>query len=104
MTTTSYAVTGLSCHYCMAEMMEQVRALAGVTGVAVDLVTDGPSAVLVTAGPGAVVGQLEETLGEAGFGLAGGWPGRRHGGVPALGGPHGSSKTSSNTNLGGVSS
>ena len=48
MTRTSYAVEGLTCGYCIGEVMEHVRALVGVTGVAVDLVRDGSSPVVVT--------------------------------------------------------
>lgn len=47
MTTTSCAVNGLTCGYCTAEVMEQVRELVGVTGVAVDLVTNGSAPVVV---------------------------------------------------------
>ena len=32
MTTTSYGVAGLTCGACIAEVMEHVRALVGVTG------------------------------------------------------------------------
>ena len=51
MTTTSYAVNGLTCGYCIAEVMQRVRELVGVTGVAVDLVKNGSSPVVVTSGP-----------------------------------------------------
>ena len=37
MPTTRYAVTGLTCGYCIAEVVEHVRDLVGVTGVSVDL-------------------------------------------------------------------
>lgn len=77
MTTTSYAVTGLTCGYCIAEVMERVWALAGVTRVAVDLVKDGPSPVLVSSGPAVRIGQVREVLGQAGFDLTGLWTGER---------------------------
>ena len=37
MTTARYTVTGLTCGYCIAEVMEHLRDLVGVTGVGVDL-------------------------------------------------------------------
>ena len=71
MTTASYAVTGMTCGYCMAEVMEHVRALVGVTGVAVDLVQDGPSPVVVTSGAVLRIARVREAVGEAGFDLTG---------------------------------
>lgn len=73
MTTTSYEVAGLTCGACIAEVMEHVRALAGVTGVAVELVRDGPSPVVVTAGPSVGIGEVRAAVGEAGFDLTGQW-------------------------------
>lgn len=73
MTTASYAVTGLTCGYCIAEVMEHVRALAGVTGVAVDLVRDGSSPLMVTSGPAVGIGEVRESLAETGFNLTGEW-------------------------------
>lgn len=43
----SYTVAGLTCGACIAEVMEAVRLLPGVTGVAVDLVIDGGSSLIV---------------------------------------------------------
>lgn len=77
MTTTSYAVTGLTCGFCIAEVMEHVRTVAGVTGVSVDLVTDGASPVMVTSGPSVGIGQVREALGETAFALTGEWTGAR---------------------------
>lgn len=42
-----YAVEGLTCGACLAEVMEAVRGLPQVTGVAVDLVVNGRSALMV---------------------------------------------------------
>ena len=77
MTTASYAVTGMPCGYCMAEVMEHIRALVGVTGVAVDLVQDGPSPVVVTSGAADRIARVREAVGEAGFDLTGEWTGQR---------------------------
>lgn len=76
MTTASYAVTGMTCGYCIAEVMEHIRDLAGVTGVAIDLVPDGPSPVVVTSGPAVRIASVRDAVGEAGFGLTGEWTGR----------------------------
>ncbi|WP_407343428.1 heavy-metal-associated domain-containing protein [Pengzhenrongella phosphoraccumulans] len=73
MTTASYAVTGMTCGYCMAEVMERIRALVGVTGVAVDLVRDGPSPVVVTSGVAVRIANVRAAVGEAGFDLTGEW-------------------------------
>jgi len=75
MTTARYAVTGLTCGFCVVEVMEHVRDLVGVTGVGVDLVKDGPSHVMVTSGPAVVIGQIREAVGAAGFDLTGEWAG-----------------------------
>lgn len=32
MTTASYAVTGMTCGYCLAKVKERIRALVGLTG------------------------------------------------------------------------
>lgn len=37
MTTTTYQVNGMTCGHCVASVTEEVSALAGVTGVDVDL-------------------------------------------------------------------
>jgi len=79
MTTTSYAVDGLTCGYCIAEVMEQVRELVGVTGVAVDLVKNGSSPVVVTSGPELEIDEVREVLDHAGFDLAGVWANERDG-------------------------
>jgi len=77
MTTTSYAVNGLTCGYCIAEVMEQVRELVGVTGVAVDLVKNGSSPVVVTSGPELEIDKIRDVLEHAGFDLAGVWANER---------------------------
>jgi len=105
MTTTRYAVTGLTCGYCIAEVMEHVRARVGVTGVAVDLVKDGPSPITVTSGPEVVIGQVREALGEAGFDLTGEWTGESEKGTArVLNGPSSGRSSDANMILGGVSS
>lgn len=105
MTTTSYAVTGLTCGDCIAEVLEHVRALVGVTAVAVELVRDGPSPVVVTSGPAVRIGQVREALGETGFDLTGEWTGERGSGTaPVVDSPGAGRGTAKNTNRGGLSS
>jgi copper chaperone CopZ len=48
MTTTTYAVTGMTCEHCVRAVTSELTDLAGVTGVSVDLVPDGESRVSVT--------------------------------------------------------
>lgn len=46
-TTTTYMVEGLTCPDCVAEVMEQVRSMPEVSGVAVELVRQGASPLFV---------------------------------------------------------
>jgi copper chaperone len=48
MTTTTYAVTGLTCEHCVRAVTTELTGLSGVTGVTIDLVPDGRSRVSVT--------------------------------------------------------
>jgi copper chaperone len=69
MTTAGYLVEGMTCHQCMAKVLEKVRALSGVTKVAMDLVAGGQSPLLVMSmtklGADVVRGAVES----AGFGF-----------------------------------
>jgi copper chaperone len=47
MTTSSYAVDGLTCAHCVAAVTEEISALDGVQSVTVELVATGTSTVLV---------------------------------------------------------
>jgi copper chaperone CopZ len=47
MTSTTYHVAGMTCEHCTRAVSAELRALAGVTGVTVDLVPGGASAVTV---------------------------------------------------------
>lgn len=71
MTTTRYAVEGLTCGDCIAEVLEHVHDVAGVTWVRVDLVRDGSSPVTVTSRTGVGIGKVRDAVGEAGFDLTG---------------------------------
>jgi copper chaperone len=48
MTTTTYAVTGMSCEHCVNAVTSELGGLGGVSAVTVDLVPDGSSQVTVT--------------------------------------------------------
>jgi copper chaperone len=46
--TTTYAVTGLTCQHCVAAVTEELTALDGVRAVSVDLAAGGTSTVTVS--------------------------------------------------------
>lgn len=71
MTTGTFVVEGLTCGSCLAEVLEELRALEGVTDIAVDLVKDGLSPVTLTSI--AVLGAVEvrAAVRRAGFLVAG---------------------------------
>ncbi len=71
MTTTRYDVKGLTCGDCLAQVLEHVHDVAGVTQVTVDLVRDGSSWVTVTSRSYVGLGQVRDAVGEAGFALTG---------------------------------
>ena len=48
MTTTTYAVTGMTCEHCVHAVTEELSGLEGVSRVSVDLVPGGNSRVTVT--------------------------------------------------------
>jgi copper chaperone len=69
MTTAIYAVEGLTCGYCMAEVLENVHSLSGVTDVAMDLVTDGQSPLTVMSMTKLGADAVREAVERAGFDL-----------------------------------
>jgi copper chaperone len=48
MISATYQVTGMTCEHCTRAVTDELMALAGVTGVTVDLVPGGTSAVTVS--------------------------------------------------------
>ena len=48
MASATYRVTGMTCGHCVRAVSAELTGLAGVTGVSVDLVPGGTSAVTVT--------------------------------------------------------
>lgn len=65
-----YRVTGMTCEHCVAAVTEELSALAGVTGVAVDLVAGGTSTVTVTSAEPLDPALVAEAVDEAGYELA----------------------------------
>ena len=66
MTTTSYKVTGMSCEHCVNAVTSELRRLAGVTDVTVDLVPDGVSVVTVASAQPLADDAVGAALDEAG--------------------------------------
>jgi copper chaperone len=64
--THTYAVTGMTCGHCAQAVTEEVRAIAGVSDVAVDLVAGGTSRVTVTADEPVSDDAIAAALDEAG--------------------------------------
>ncbi len=70
MTTTTYAVTGMTCEHCVKAVNDEVSALDGVSSVEIDLVPEGASAVRVTSEQPLDVQTVREAVDEAGYELA----------------------------------
>jgi copper chaperone len=66
--TSTYSVTGMTCGHCVASVTEEISAIEGVTGVAVDLPT---GAVTVTSNRPVVGADVRVAVEEAGYRLAG---------------------------------
>jgi copper chaperone len=67
-TITDYAVIGMTCQHCVAAITEEVSAVAGVTGVAVDLAAGRVS--VSSAGP-LDDAAVRAAIDEAGYEVAG---------------------------------
>lgn len=65
---TTYLVTGMTCAHCVGAVRSEITALAGVTGVEIDLVAGGSSTVTVEGE--ATAEQIAEAVDEAGYALA----------------------------------
>ena len=66
MTTSTYAVTGMTCGHCASAVTSELKTLEGVTDVAVDLVAGGTSSVTVTSTEPLEETQVAAALDEAG--------------------------------------
>ena len=69
MTTTTYAVTGMTCSHCVDAVTEEIGKLDGVTAVEVDLVAGGDSRVTVTSDTALGLDGVREAVDEAGYEL-----------------------------------
>ena len=61
-----FPVTGLTCGHCVSAITTELRAVAGVTDVKIDLVAGGTSALSVTADNAITEAELTAALEEAG--------------------------------------
>ncbi len=66
MTSVTYQVSGMTCEHCVRAVTAELTALAGVTGVSVDLVPGGTSAVTVTSAAPLAGQAVAAALDEAG--------------------------------------
>jgi copper chaperone len=72
MTSASYQVTGMTCEHCVHAVTGELKNLDGVTGVTVELVPGGRSAVTVTSERALPAGVIAAALDQAGeYQLAG---------------------------------
>jgi len=66
MTTTTYAVTGMSCEHCVNAVTGELSGLDGVSAVTVDLVPGGSSSVTVASDAPLSADLVSAALDEAG--------------------------------------
>ena len=71
MSTTTYSVTGMTCGHCAASVTEEVKKIAGVKDVEINLVTGGESRVKVTCDADLAVDDVRAAVDEAGYELTG---------------------------------
>ena len=64
----TYTVAGMTCAHCVASVTEEVSAIDGVTGVAVDLAA---RTVVITSGRELSTTEVTTAITEAGYQLAG---------------------------------
>jgi copper chaperone len=69
--TITYIVSGMTCGHCVAAVTEEVGALAGVTGVEIDLVAGGLSRLRVSADEPVAQDAVGAAVEEAGYHLTG---------------------------------
>jgi len=69
MSTTTYSVSGMTCGNCVAHVTEELKGLAGVSKVDVDLVSGGASSVHVTSEAELDRAQVAAAVAEAGYSL-----------------------------------
>lgn len=67
MPTATYTVEGMTCGACIAEVIERVRLLPDVTGVAVGFVNDDASPLFIESRAALAPEAVRETVEKAGF-------------------------------------
>ena len=67
MSTTTFAVDGMTCGNCVRHVTEELTALPGVTDVQVDLVAGGSSPVTVTSDAPLSPEAIADAVDEAGY-------------------------------------
>lgn len=70
-TSTTYLVSGMSCHHCVHAVTAELSRLAGVDAVDVTLATEGPSQVTVTSAEQLDEQTVRDAVDEAGYDLVG---------------------------------
>ncbi len=68
-TSTTYAVSGMTCGHCVSAVTEEIKKLEGVSDVAIELNTGGESAVSVTSAAPLSVETVRDAVDEAGYTL-----------------------------------
>lgn len=68
-TTSTVAVTGMTCSHCVRAVTDELSMLPGVIGVTVDLIADGVSPVTVTSDGPLDPEQVAAAVDEAGYAL-----------------------------------
>jgi copper chaperone CopZ len=68
-TSTTYAVTGMTCGHCVTAVTEEITQLPGVRDVSVELVSGGTSTVRVVSDAALDVAQVRDAVDEAGYEL-----------------------------------
>ena len=71
MTTTTYAVSGMTCGHCVSAVSEEVWKLPGVRDVVINLVPGGSSSVTVTSNSPLPAQVVRKAVDEAGYELTG---------------------------------
>lgn len=66
MSTTTWQVNGMTCGHCASAVSSELKEIAGVSDVSVDLVPGGTSTVTVTSDADLTVEQVDAALDEAG--------------------------------------
>jgi copper chaperone CopZ len=66
----TFGVTGMTCDHCIRHVTEELTALDGVEGVAIDLKPGAVSSVVVTASRTLGDDEVREAVEEAGYSLA----------------------------------